>query len=185
MAVFRLGEFFRRLFRSSSADSSLRADSADPPVATPAPETTDSSVSSPAPLTTTERLSRYVFDRKHVNAERVHFRAFEPPADSVELSVSRTQGLDEEQVWVHGDTWAIGDSGRVIVGRGDFTVRQLAEVRADAHTLVAVPSEPPPRHANVAGWPPPAAKEVRRSLAQQLAATATPVPRSRPPAEAR
>ena len=123
MAVFRLLEFGRRLFRYSSTDFSPPAISQDQ--ATLAVE----------PLTSTERLSRYVFNRKYVNTERVHFRAFELQADAVELSVFRTENLAEEEVWTHGDTWAVGESTRAIVGRGDFTSSQLGELREDGHIL--------------------------------------------------
>jgi hypothetical protein len=92
--------------------------------------------------------------------------------------VSRTEGLEEDAVWEHGDRWAVGESPRAIVGRGDLMPSHLADIRANGHALVAMPSEPPPRHANLTGWPPPTAKEVGRSLAMQLAAKATPIVRS-------
>jgi hypothetical protein len=185
--VFRLLEFFRGLFRSSSVGSSSNNTRPDSPAAA-APTSGVSprdaalpgeSVASPSPIpvTSSERLSRYVFDQKYVNSERVHFRAFEPPTLDVAISVSRTEGFSEERVWAHGDEWTVGTSARQIVGRGDFTPALLANVRAGDYLLAALPDEPPPHHANIVGWPSPAEKEVRRSLAQQLAARAKPIVR--------
>ncbi len=196
MAVCRLLEIFRALFRSSSTGSSSTDESpnslesstvalalpgpaprVDAGEINPAPPPTTER--GPVPIVATERLSRFVFTRKYVNAERVHFRAFEPPANEQAISVSRTEGFSEDRVWEHGDVWAIGESTREIVGRGDFAAGQVSEVRVDAHTLAAVPDEPPPHHANVTGWPPPSDKEIRRLLAIELASKAAPVVRQR------
>lgn len=83
--------------------------------------------------------------------------------------------MTDEDVWAWGDTWVAHPTGRKVCGRGDFSQAQLSDVQANGHVLVIVPDEPPERHANVGGWPPADRKEVRKNLAQLLAAKADPV----------
>lgn len=164
MVVSRLLALFRtlwRFFSAGSTPSNLR--SVQPDVAA---------------VRADERISRYVLDPKHFDAVRVKFRAFEPPHTDVALSVSRTDGMSEEAVWEHGDASVAAPSGRTIHARGDFTPQMLNDVRANGYGLSVTPDEPPPRHANIIGWPPADMKEVRRSLAQQTAAKARVVPRA-------
>ena len=106
------------------------------------------------------------------------FRAFEPPAQDVNVSVMRTEAMPEEDVWVHGDTWVASERGRPIIGRADFTPGDLLDVVSEGYRLSIVPDDHPPRHANIAGWPSPDLKEVRQNLAQQIAAKVKSVPRS-------
>jgi hypothetical protein len=121
-------------------------------------------------------LSRFVFQRGHFDETRVKYRAFEPPSRDFTLSVSRTHNLTEPEIWQHGDQW-VATPGRAILARGDFTLTQVKEVFVEGFLLSVSPDEPPERHANVVGWPPSEQKELRRSLAQQLAAKARCVPR--------
>jgi hypothetical protein len=132
----------------------------------------------PAPIDDNERISRFVFDRRHFSARGVKFRAFEPPSTAVEVSVTRTNGLSDAAIWRYGDQWIGQPANRTVLARGDFTPRQLGEVGTDGVRLSLRPDDNPPRHANIIGWPAPEHKEIRRSLAQQLAAKATCVVRS-------
>ena len=165
MVASRTLAFYRRLWRSSFREFT-------PPEVAPQP-----GVQPIAPVTEAERLSRFVLDRKHFDADRVKFRAFEPPPGEVTLSVSRTDGLTEPEVWRHGDKWVAEPNGRTIYARGDFNLKQVREVQQGGFGLSVAPDEEPERHANVVGWPTIEQKEVRRSLAQQLAAQAFCVPR--------
>ncbi len=131
----------------------------------------------PAAIEDDERISRFIFDRKHFNTMGVKFRAFEPPSADVEVSVTRTNGLSDADIWRYGDQWVRQATHRTVLARGDFTPRQLGEVAADGSRLSLHPDDNPPRHANIVGWPAPEHKEIRRSLAQQLAARATSVVR--------
>lgn len=128
------------------------------------------------PVRPDERISRFVLDRGHFTTERVKFRAFLPPQnntpDGLVLSVGRTCDLNEAEVWAWGDDHVANPGGRTVFARGDFTLELIQEVAANGITLGIVPNEPPPRHGNITGWPPFDRKELRASLAQQLAAKA-------------
>ena len=117
-----------------------------------------------------EQLSRFVLDRNHFTSEHVKFRAFLPPKNQVVLSVSRTRHLEDAEIWALGDQHVASASRRTIQARADFGCAVLSEIKADEHCLAAVPDEPPPRHANVTGWPSIERKELQKVLAQQLAA---------------
>ena len=66
-----------------------------------------------------------------------------PPADK-RLSVFRTSGLQEHEIW------ALGESLRAqpLKGRADITAADVGEtgLALDADDI-------PPRHANIVGWP--------------------------------
>ena len=98
------------------------------------------------------------------------FRAFLPPSTESTLSVSRLHGLSEAEIWQLGDADVAAEGGRTIYARANFSPGMLADVRANGSALSMVPAEPPVRHANVIGWPSNEHKEIRKGLAQQLAA---------------
>ena len=124
------------------------------------------------PVTDTERLSRYVTFREHfsVTKNQVHFRAFLPPNRDTDLSIMRTEGLEEGDVWTLGDAVA-APSGRTVYARGDFLAPHVRAVFVDSWRLSVRPDDDPPKHALIEGWPPHEdAPEIRKSLAQQLRA---------------
>ena len=82
----------------------------------------------------------------------------------------RTTSLQEKKVWSIGDWWVAPTRGQNILARGDVVTAELARFG-----LVVAPDEPPPRHANVGGWP--TQKEARKSVAQRLAERFVLVPR--------
>jgi hypothetical protein len=169
MGVSRLLAYCRRLFRISSEEST--ADSGNAPPSADAPATQP-----PVAIMDAERISRFILDRNHLKAGQ-KFRAFEPPSNETVLSVSRTDALAENDVWGHADIHVGQPSGRPVIARGDFKRPDAQDVEAGAFRLDVEPDEPPPRHANVVGYPAIAQKEIRRSLAQQLAAKVVSVPR--------
>jgi|SRR6185436_970957 len=128
-------------------------------------------------MTDTERVSRFILDKNHFKAGHAKFRAFDPPPAEIALSVSRTEGLSDSQVWDHGDVHVARPSGRQIVARGDFTREDARAVQAGGCQLDIEPEEPPPLHANVIGYPSIEQKELRKSLAQQLVAKVVAVAR--------
>jgi len=79
--------------------------------------------------------------------------------------VFRVNGLQEVQIWELGDTHVAAEIKRDIVARAELSVFQITSVG-----LHVDPDEPPPRHANVAGWPPD--KGQMMELALELAAFA-------------
>jgi len=115
-----------------------------------------------------ETVSRFVFERDKINGQGIKFRAFFDPKGSG-LSVSRTSGLLEREIWQLGDDVGRGPA----VGCGDLIVSQIA-AEIGLRTIVA---EPPPRHALIVGWPMDD-RDRHRSVAQQLAALARPRLRS-------
>lgn len=92
-------------------------------------------------------------------------RALEPQTDSNTTSVFRVHGLSEPQVWDIGHRWVSDPQAMPLHGRAEFTAEAVASVG-----LFVVESEPPPRHAEIDGWPPD--KSAAISVAQQLAARA-------------
>ena len=128
-----------------------------------------------------ERVSRMLFHASSFTAStrRVDFRAFEPPRKgehTQELSVSRTEGLAEADVWLHADLFV----GSEVIARADFRLEAINATAVNEFRLRLVPSEPPPRHANIEGWPPVENGEIRKQLAQQLRLNASPVVVVRP-----
>src|SRR5215210_3286498 len=73
------------------------------------------------PVHSGENVARFIFSRSHftTNPPRVKFNAFLPPAD-LELSVYRTSGLQEVEIWELGKTRVAVPSGRTLKARGDF-----------------------------------------------------------------
>lgn len=74
--------------------------------------------------------------------------------------------LSEEQIWRLARDFVSTPTGRPLYARADIPALAVFEL-----SLNIYPDEPPPRHANLVGWPP--EKHARMSLAQQLAASAT------------
>lgn len=91
-----------------------------------------------------EILARFLYSRNHYRSSdnTVKYSAFIPPEDRC-LSVFRTSGLHEN------DVWSIGDSLRVqpSLGRADITALSVLE-----SGLLIVADDIPPRHANITGW---------------------------------
>lgn len=121
-------------------------------------------------------LTRFAFTRKWISKAdggfRLKYHAFMPRSAHgrpLELSVFRVDGLTEPQIWEHGRQHAL-PPGRNFHGRGDMT---LGEVDATGPLRVDF-DEPPPRHANVVGWP--KERDQQLAVAQSLARAARPVP---------
>jgi hypothetical protein len=119
----------------------------------------------------TEPLTRFIVDADHFNASRsqVKYRAFWPRPSEQELSIMRIDGLQPDDVWSLGDT--IVAAGRTILARADFVLAAVRNARANHTSLDVIPDEPPPRHALIVGWPR-EEREIRKSLAQQVASAA-------------
>ena len=90
--------------------------------------------------------------------------------------MSRTEGLAEADVWLHADLFV----GSEAIARADFLLEAINATAVGEFRLRLVPSEPPPRHANIEGWPPVENGETRKQLAQQLRLNASPVVVVRP-----
>lgn len=102
-------------------------------------------------VTPAEPLARFVLTRSHINWEdsarpRLRPEAFMPHPRN-ELSVFRIEGLDQNNVREIGEDVATR-RGKTLIGRGEVTAGNIQSIG-----LRVEPKEPPPRHADILGWP--------------------------------
>lgn len=97
-----------------------------------------------------ERISRFLFTKRHYSTQKnlVKPEAF-VPHPHIELSVSCTHDLNEEDVWALGTTAMLARSdNRNLHGRGDLLAGHVY-----AQKLTLDRDDDPPKHANILGWP--------------------------------
>jgi hypothetical protein len=125
----------------------------------------------PEPLRAEEPLSRFLTQSGHFAENRVKRRAFLPARDG-STSTFRTRGPPESEIWALGDLRVAPPPNGRLYGRGDLPVSVViaAGLRVD-------PDDIPPRHAAIVGWP--AEKDAQNSKAQELAAAAALILRTR------
>ena len=118
------------------------------------------------PVDAAEPITRYIFSSSHFSAQlsRIKHNAFMPPP-SGGTSVFRTSGLVETDIWAIGQGIST-QRGQQLHARGDLLTRDVLSL-----TLAVEPSEPPPRHANITGWP--HEKDQIKLRAMELAEKAT------------
>ncbi|MDQ3174318.1 MAG: hypothetical protein M3Q91_11530 [Acidobacteriota bacterium] len=83
-----------------------------------------------------------------------------------QVSVFRVDRLTAVQIWRIGDEIA-EERNRTLYARGDIQARQVTR-----NGLDILSEEPPPRHANIVGWPE-NDKPRQKLMALQIAALAT------------
>lgn len=127
----------------------------------------------------TETVTRYIFEASHFarTTARVKPKALEPSSTDNLTSAFRIVELAEEQIWELGQLFVEPIRGRPSLARADIPIANIIRVG-----LRVDPSEPPPRHANIAGWP--GVKGANMSKAQELAADARLVVRNISPPHA-
>jgi hypothetical protein len=117
-----------------------------------------------------ERLARALFSDNQFNSTGPKFSAFMPSATD-KTSVFRQCDHDPALLSAACAAAASGH-GKPAKRVAICTVAQVLDVKLDV-----VPSEPPPRHADLMGWPihsdPERQKAERKLAAMQLAAVAT------------
>ena len=113
-----------------------------------------------------ETITRYIFERSHFapNNARVKPKALEPAADKL-ASVFRIIGLTNEKIWELGTEFVEPLRGRPSLARADILISNVNRLELQVNQ-----SEPPPRHADIAGWSD--EKDFNMSKAQVLAADA-------------
>ena len=113
-------------------------------------------------LQESEPLARYLYQKSHYNAStsKVKHHAFMPPKD-MRLSVFRTQGLAEAEVWALGDTLRAESP----IARGVIVVQSVLKCG-----LKVDPDDHPPRHASVIGWPDDRASILEKAVSLSRAA---------------
>ena len=97
-----------------------------------------------------ERISRYIFEKRHIKTGKVSFGAF-LPSRAKELSVYRTDRCSERRIWLLGELFVerIRKGKLRILGRGDVS----SGIVFEQGLRIVASKQPHPRHANVLGWP--------------------------------
>jgi hypothetical protein len=117
------------------------------------------------PLSATEPLAKFLYFRKghfRIDLLKPTWRAFMPRKETRDLSVFRTAGLSEAEIWELAALRVKSNpKARAVVCPRDVV----------ASGLEVDPDDTPPRHANIVGWP--AGKDARMSHAAELAAHGT------------
>jgi hypothetical protein len=111
-----------------------------------------------------ESITRYILSGNYFNknTSRVNPRAFEPSKLDNTTSVFRISGLNDQEIWDIGSKNVAIPSQRTLHARVDFSVLTVI-----SHGLAIRPSEPPPKHAEIFGWP--IDKDAKMAIAQELA----------------
>ena len=133
------------------------------------------------PVGDEELVARFVLVEKHVKKDGPKPYIKAPaflPFRHVELSVTRHQGLAENELWALGQDVA-NARAMPLVGRGDISART-----ARAVSLEVEPSEGPGKgarnHANIVGWPSEKAAQLVKALVLAAAADFVRAPNSTP-----
>ena len=122
----------------------------------------------PSIVNPNESLARFL-NQKHgyfsTDRNSVLPRAFMPQTN-LRLSVLRIDGLKLDEVWEIGQKEVIDvlPQPKTLYGMADIKASKVREF-----DLEIEPSNTPPRHADICGWP---EKAKHKSVAQQLAAEA-------------
>lgn len=121
----------------------------------------------PATVEDEEITSHFLHFSSQFKKDKVLFGAFFPPVNlkPSQLSVFRIDGLSETEIWGIGETHVGKKGDAAIKARADLKARHYRTQK-----LIISKDEPPPRHANVTGWPeprPPFEGESKNSIARQ------------------
>ena len=103
----------------------------------------------PYQLASSEKVARFLHTRRHFIKGRVNPSAFHPPPD-LELSVTHTTDLQDDQIWeVALSTLSNAPGRETVYARADVPVETLESLN-----LIAVRDDDPfERHTCVKGWP--------------------------------
>lgn len=120
------------------------------------------------PVELSEKLSRFILQSNWIRTSDSTAKpaAFLPNPQNGETSVFRTSGITEQNTWEIGDREVADRRAKPILGRADILARDIM-----SRNLQIKPSEPPPRHANIIGWPDEKSKQLQ--IAVELAADAS------------
>lgn len=115
-----------------------------------------------------ETLSRYLRERDIRKSDNViQYSAFIPSPTDLKLSVFRTSGLSEQDIW-HLAVEKVQPYRGQITGRGDLVVSAITEEKL----RVVSDEDPTSRHSDIVGWPDD--RDFRVTIAKALAARASP-----------
>lgn len=112
-------------------------------------------------------FARFVVDNNKINAERVHFTAFEPPKN-LELSVHTIDTLDHK---------VIVDIGQSVAKKREKNLKGWARIERptiyEVELEVIIDNKPILGHAKIIGWPDDV--QTRKNKMKHLAARSQPV----------
>lgn len=114
-----------------------------------------------------ERISRFLLDKGHIRTsdKTVKYNAFMPPKTG-KLSVYRTEGVAEAEIWNIGQEKVAAIRKSPLIGRADLLAQDIFDKGLD----VVPETSPHPLHADIVGWE--ADTALVRLIALKLAATA-------------
>ena len=122
-------------------------------------------------VSSAEPITRYINERSKIKSStaQARYNAFMPPSNR-RLSVYRTEGIDQHEIWQIADEF-VATEKKPVIARADLLASEFA-----SHDLQIAPHpEPHERHANVIGWPEDEGRQ--RIIALELASTAVLVTR--------
>jgi hypothetical protein len=98
-----------------------------------------------------EPLVRFIFDKSQYRSSDLSakFSLFMPASKTNDVSVFRTEGLDETGCFELGETYVAPMRGKPILG----LARLVAKDVFDQQLAVIGTRTPHPRHADIKGWP--------------------------------
>lgn len=113
------------------------------------------------PVELSEKLSRFILQSNWLRTSNstVKPAAFMPNPQNGETSVFSTSGLSEQHTWDIGEREVAVKRDKPILGRADILTQNIL-----SKNLQVRPSEPPPRHANITGWPDEKSKQLQIAL---------------------
>jgi hypothetical protein len=116
-----------------------------------------------AEVSRSEKVTRYLLDRRDIRKEGVlHWRAL-MPNKSGETSVFRVSQLSEEEIWSIGSEKVALARNMPLVGRGDL----VAAIVYGKALRFSPDLDLQSRHANIVDWPD--TKDARQAIALDLA----------------
>ena len=123
----------------------------------------------PPQIPSPETVARYLLQSNQFNRgkNRVKFNAVHASScQTGSLCFSDFKGLKNEEIWSIGKKHVAAPRGKKLYGYGNIAVANIQK-----HQLRVVSNEPPPRHADILGWP--KEKEAQKLIALELSAEAT------------
>ena len=117
-----------------------------------------------------EPLARYLIEKTSFvrTQNRVKFKVFMP--FHLAVSVFRTGGLSDSDIWEIGQEEVAGPRNKTLYGRAEVLGSHVEQVAVQSPLQVVI-DEPPPRHANIVGWPD--EQSTQQLIAIKLAEMAT------------
>ena len=122
----------------------------------------------PSIVNPNESLARFInHKRGYFSTDNNSVKALTFMPLDLRLSVFRIDGLKLEEVWTIGQREVIDvlPEPKTLYGMADIKASKVREVGLEIE-----PSNTPPRHADICGWP--SDKSHQKSIAQELAAEA-------------